>query len=63
MNGVESSQGVAFIAGSGYAGFLTAPPILGYLADAFSLRTVFWVLLGSASLVLVATKALSRRRG
>ncbi len=63
VKGVESSQGVAFIAGTGYAGFLTAPPILGYLAESFSLRTVFWVLLGCASLVLAATKALSRRRG
>lgn len=62
VSGVESSQGVAFIAGSGYAGFLTAPPILGYLAEDFSLRTVFWVLLGCASLVLLATSALGRRQ-
>ncbi|HSR59629.1 MAG TPA: hypothetical protein VLL47_02685, partial [Robiginitalea sp.] len=63
VGGVDSSQGVAFIAGTGYAGFLTAPPILGYLAEDFSLRTVFWVLLGCACLVWVATLVLSRRRG
>lgn len=62
VRGVDSSQGVAFIAGTGYAGFLTAPPILGYLAEDFSLKTVFWVLLGCASLVLLATAALGRRQ-
>ena len=62
VRGVDSSQGVAFIAGTGYAGFLTAPPILGYLAENFTLKTVFWVLLGCANLVLLATSALGRRQ-
>ncbi|EAR14255.1 MFS transporter [Robiginitalea biformata] len=55
VRGVDSSQGVAFIAGTGYSGFLAAPPVLGYLAEAFGLRTSFWVLLGCATLVLLAT--------
>ncbi len=45
IKGVSSSQGVSFIAGSGYTGFLVAPPILGFLADAYSLRTCFMLLM------------------
>ncbi len=62
VKGVESSQGVAFIAGTGYSGFLAAPPILGYLADRFGLPTSFAVLLVCAALVLLATFRLGRRR-
>ena len=61
VKGVESSQGVAFIAGTGYSGFLAAPPILGYLADRFGLGTSFTVLLVCAALVLLATFRLGRR--
>ncbi|WP_088342271.1 MFS transporter [Robiginitalea sediminis] len=60
---VDSSRGVAFVAGTGYSGFLAAPPILGYLAESFSLKTSFWVLLACALLVLVATFRLGRRQG
>ena len=60
VKGVESSQGVAFIAGTGYSGFLAAPPILGYLADRFGLGTSFTVLLVCAALVLLATFRLGR---
>jgi len=62
VKGIDSSQGVAFIAGTGYAGFLVAPPILGFLADSSSLVTSFIVLLGCAVLVLLATFVLRRRR-
>ncbi|NNK10611.1 MAG: MFS transporter, partial [Flavobacteriaceae bacterium] len=41
VKGVESSQGVAFIAGTGYSGFLIGPVILGFLAEKFSLNTSF----------------------
>jgi len=60
VKGIDSSQGVAFIAGTGYAGFLVAPPILGFLADSSSLVTSFIVLLGCAVLVLFATFFLGR---
>lgn len=62
VKGVESSQGVAFIAGSGYSGFLMAPPVLGFLADKASLTLSFSTLLGSAVLVLLAALYLLRRR-
>ena len=61
VKGVDSSQGIAFIAGAGYSGFLTAPPVLGYLAENFSLKTSFWVLLACAALVLLATYTLYRK--
>ncbi|MBU3027355.1 MFS transporter [Zobellia galactanivorans] len=62
VKGVDSSQGVSFIAGTGYAGFLTAPPILGYIADSSSLKTCFLVLFACALLVLAATFKLNRKR-
>ncbi|WP_445385584.1 MFS transporter [Robiginitalea sp. IMCC44478] len=61
VKGVDSAQGIAFIAGAGYSGFLTAPPVLGYLAENFSLKTSFWVLLACAVLVLLATYTLHRK--
>lgn len=62
VKGVDSSQGVAFIAGTGYSGFLLAPPVLGYLAESASLIRSFVVLLACAGLVLLATLVLRRKR-
>jgi len=61
VKGVESSQGVAFIAGTGYLGFLTAPPFLGFLADNSSLSLSFIVLLGCSVLVLLSTVILGQK--
>lgn len=55
VKGVDSSQGVAFIAGTGYSGFLLGPVILGFLAESFSLIYSFVLLLGSALLVFGIT--------
>ncbi|MFZ9002634.1 MAG: MFS transporter [Bacteroidetes bacterium] len=60
IQGVDSSQGVAFIAGTGYSGFLLAPPVLGYLGEHFRLTTTFGVLLACAVLVFLATFLLGR---
>jgi len=62
VNGVESSQGVAFIAGTGYSGFLLGPVILGFLAEEFSLITSFIVLLVCVVVVLATTFVLKNRR-
>jgi fucose permease len=62
VKGIQSAQGVAFIAGAGYAGFLSAPPILGFLAESSSLLTTFIVLLCCAFLVLGATFVLGKRK-
>ncbi len=62
VKGIESSQGIAFIAGTGYSGFLMAPPILGFLADSSSLVLSFVVLLGCAVLIFLLTFVLGRKK-
>lgn len=62
IKGLESSQGVSFIAGTGYAGFLCAPPILGQIADSSSLVTCFWVLLFCALFILGTTMVLQHKK-
>ncbi len=55
VKGVESSQGVAFIAGTGYSGFLIGPVILGFLAEEFSLNLSFISLLACSLIVFPTT--------
>ncbi len=62
FKGIDSSQGVSFIAGTGYTGFLLAPPILGFIAEHSSLATCFVVLFCCAFLILGATFILQLRR-
>ncbi|RNC91654.1 MAG: MFS transporter [Allomuricauda sp.] len=62
VKGVDSAQGIAFIAGVGYAGFLSGPVILGFLAESSSLSTSFLALLLCAILILVITFGLSRKK-
>lgn len=62
VKGIDSSQGVAFIAGLGYTGFLMAPPILGFIAKSSSLVSCFIVLLCCGILILAATSVLNRKR-
>lgn len=60
--GVQTSQGVAFIAGMGYLGFLSGPVILGFLAESTTLKISFWSLLACAIIVLATTFVLNSRR-
>ncbi|MDE3743901.1 MFS transporter [Maribacter polysaccharolyticus] len=60
--GINSAQGVSFIAGMGYSGFLVAPPILGVVAKTWSLVICFIGLLGCVLLILMATLLLHRKR-
>ncbi|MFD2099495.1 MFS transporter [Flagellimonas iocasae] len=62
VKGVDSSQGVAFIAGSGYLGFLLGPVVLGFIAESTSLTYSFSVLLGCILTVLAITFFLRRKR-
>jgi MFS family permease len=55
VKGVNSAQGIAFIAGVGYAGFLSGPVILGFLAESYTLKAAFLTLFICASLVLLLT--------
>jgi fucose permease len=61
VKGVESSQGVAFIAGTGISGFLLGPVVLGFLAELSSLQLSFMTLLGCCVLVFFATFLLKRK--
>ncbi|UOY07497.1 MFS transporter [Muricauda sp. SCSIO 64092] len=61
VKGVDSAQGIAFIAGTGYLGFLSGPVILGFLAEKHSLRISFLTLLGCAVLVLLITGFIRKR--
>lgn len=62
VKGVESSHGISFIAGTGYAGFLCAPPILGFLAESYSLKSSFIALFCCAILILYVTFLLNKKR-
>ena len=62
VKGIDSSKGIAFIAGSGYAGFLCAPPILGFLAENYSLTRSFVVLLACGFLILLFTFLLKKKK-
>ena len=62
VKGVESSQGVAFIAGSGYSGFLLGPVILGFVAEKYSLNLTFIALLACTFAVFLATFLLRRKK-
>ncbi len=62
VKGVESSQGVAFIAGTGYSGFLVGPVILGFIAEQFSLSLSFITLMICSVAVLGATFLLKRKK-
>ena len=63
VKGVDSAQGIAFIAGIGYLGFLSGPVLLGFLADQYDLKTSFTVLLGAAVVILLLTRVLKRTSG
>ncbi|MEM7486731.1 MAG: MFS transporter [Bacteroidota bacterium] len=62
VKGVDSAQGVSFIAGTGYSGFLLGPVILGFLAESASLKHSFYALLGCVLLVLMTTMLLKRKK-
>lgn len=62
VKGVESAQGVSFIAGSGYSGFLLGPVILGFVAESASLTHSFYVLLGCILMVLGTSLFLQKKR-
>ncbi|NJB70738.1 fucose permease [Saonia flava] len=62
VNGVESSQGISFIAGTGYSGFLLAPVVLGFLAESYSLRITFITLLVCSVLILGASFLLKKSK-
>ncbi len=61
VKGVKSSEGITFVAGIGYIGFLLTPPVLGYLADRSSLRLSFLALLFGAIIAIILALGLRRK--
>lgn len=59
--GVSAAQGVAFIAGIGYVGFLSGPVILGFLAESKGLMASMSLLLFTSMLVLIISVAKAKR--
>jgi len=62
VEGVDSSKSVSFIAGIGCTGFLSAPPILGFLAEEYSLKLSFWILVIAALFVLLLTFLMNAKK-
>jgi len=52
---VSASKSIAFVTGSGFAGFLIGPIIMGYISDAFSLKTSFSFLLAMTTLAVIVS--------
>ena len=62
--GLKPGVGIAAVTSSGYAGFLAGPPVLGFVAEAFGMRSAFGVLVVLAAVVaLGAGPALRAARG
>lgn len=57
---VPPGQAIASVATLGYGGLLIGPPLIGFLAEMYSLRTAFGVLLPLAVLIAVLAGALKR---
>ena len=60
--GVSSAEGISFVAGFGYVGFLASPAFLGFLAKVESLKLSFTALLAAAGVALVVTVFQKGRR-
>jgi len=60
--GVNSADGISFVAGAGFVGFLASPPLVGFLADFSSLRLSFTVLAVAAFVAMFIGVMLSRKR-
>ena len=52
-DGENSSGRVAVVTAFGYAAFLVAPPLLGFLAQAIGLLNMFWVFTGLLGLLVI----------
>ena len=63
VKGVDSSQGVSFIAGTGYSGFLIGPVVLGFVAESYSLKYTFIILLLCTIVVLMAILRMHGKKG
>lgn len=58
--GVSSAEGISFVAGFGYLGFLMSPPLLGLLSKMDSLKLSFTALLIGTIVALIVTFFISK---
>jgi fucose permease len=61
--GVPPSVGIAMATTVGYAGFFVAPPVIGYLADAFSLRVGLLFTLALFGVMLLLVERFIEKKG
>lgn len=61
MPGFAPGEGLSTAVGVGYAGLLIGPPLLGLLAHAAGLPSIFWVLIGLSTILLLAAPLVGRR--
>ncbi|MHA7059952.1 MFS transporter [Aquimarina sp. M1] len=59
--GVSSAEGISFVAGFGYLGFLISPPVLGLLSKIDSLKLSFTALLVATLIALIVAFLISKR--
>jgi fucose permease len=62
MPGFAPGEGLSTAVGVGYAGLLIGPPLLGLLAHAAGLPSIFWVLVGLSTILLLAAPLVARQR-
>lgn len=62
VKGVNSADGISFVAGAGFIGFLASPPLIGFLADFSSLKLSFTALGIGALIAMFLGISLSRKR-
>ncbi len=60
-DGISSAQGISFVAGFGYLGFLLSPPFLGFLSKIDSLQLSFIALLIATVIAMIITFFLNKR--
>ncbi|MFD0862652.1 MFS transporter [Sungkyunkwania multivorans] len=59
--GISAAEGISFVAGFGYVGFLVSPAFLGFLSDIGTLTLSFTALLITTSVAMLTTLFLKRR--
>ena len=59
--GVHSADGISLVAGAGFIGFLSSPPLMGFLADYSSLVLSFSVMAVGCVIALLVAFVLSKR--
>lgn len=58
--GAPPSHGIAAVGTAGYAGFLAGPPLIGFAAEAITLRGALWLLVAALGWIAIAASRLRR---